>query len=163
MAGEISTAGITIKYVAETSANTRPTSGYAEKASGATLKIAEYVTGISGLTSDYDQYDVTPLAETRRRRFIKGLQANDGSLSLSCNINPTSRSDWNAIVSEYTALTNGRGMWFEFTLPGDTQSVFFRGEPCEMGFPDVESAQAVQGAVQIIENEYSGWTSKSTT
>ena len=162
MAGEISSAGITIKFASESTAGTRPTTGYVEKTSGATLKIAEYVTGISGLTADYDQFDVTPLAETRRHRFIKGLQSNDGSLSLACNINPTSRTDWNAIVTEYQALTGGKGMWFEFTLPGDTQSVFFRGEPCEMGFPDVESNQAVQGAVQIIENQYSGWASKST-
>jgi hypothetical protein len=163
LAGEISSANITIKYAVEATANVRPTSGYAEKTSGGTLKIAEYVTGISGLTADFDQYDVTPLAETRRHRYVKGLQSNDGNLSLSCNINPTSRNDWNAIVAEYAALTGGKGMWFEFTLPGDTQSVFFRGEPCEMGFPDVEAAQAVQGAVQIIENQYSGWTSKSST
>lgn len=163
MAGEISSAGITIKYAVEATAGTRPTTGYLEKASGATLNIADYVTGISGLTAEFEQYDVTPLAETRRHRFVKGLQNNDGNLSLNCNINPTSRSDWNAIVTQYEALTGGKGMWFEFTLPGDTQSVFFRGEPCEMGFPDVEAASAVQGAIQIIENQYSGWTAKSTT
>lgn len=162
MAGEVSSANIVIKYCPETSAATRPTTGYKTKATGATLNIADYVTGISGLTAEYEQYDVTPLSETRRHRFVKGLQGNDGNLSLSCNINPTSRADWNAIVSEYASLTGGKGMWFEFTLPGDTQSAFFRGEPCEMGFPDVEAASAVQGAVQIIENEYAGWASKST-
>lgn len=163
MAGEVSTAGIKIEYAYEATAGTRPTSGYVEKESGATLKIAEYVTGISGLTAEREQYDVTPLAETRRHRFIKGLEGNDGNLSLSCNINPTSRSDWNAIVTAYQALTGGKGMWFAFTLPGDTQSVYFRCEPCEMGFPDVESAQAVQGAVQLIENEYAGWAAKPST
>jgi len=162
MAGEISSAGITIKYAVETTAGTRPTTGYAGKASGATLNIADYVTGISGLTAEYEQYDVTPLSETRRHRFARGLQGNDGNISLACNINPVSRADWNAIVSAYNALTGGKGMWFEFTLPGDSQSVFFRAEPCEMGFPDVESAQAVQGAVQLIENQYSGWAAKST-
>lgn len=163
MAGEISSADIKIQYCPETSAGVRPTSGYKEKATGATLRIAEYVTGISGLTADYEQYDVTPLAETRRRRFTKGLQSNDGSLSLSCNINPTSRADWNAIVTEYQALTGGKGMWFAFTLPGDTMSAYFRCEPCEMGFPDVEAASAVQGAVQLIENEYAGWQTKPST
>ena len=162
MAGEISTAGIKIKYCVETTAGTRPTTGYKEKATSGTLNIADYVTGISGLTAEWEQYDVTPLSETHRHRFIKGLQGNDGNLSLSCNINPTSRDDWGKIVTEYAALTGGKGMWFEFLLPDDTQSVFFRGEPCEMGFPDVESAQAVQGAIQIIENQYSGWTAKST-
>lgn len=163
MAGEISTAGIKIKYAVETTAGTRPTSGYLEKAAGATMNIADYVTGISGLTAEWDQYDVTPLSETRRHRFVKGLQSNDGSISLSCNINPVSREDWGKIVDAYTKLTGGKGMWFEFTLPGDDKSVFFRCEPCEMGFPDVESAQAVQGAIQLIENEYSGWAAKSTT
>ena len=151
MAGEISTAGIKIQYAPEATANTRPTlaSVYKEKATGATLNIADYVTGISGLTAEWEQYDVTPLSETKRHRFVKGLQGNDGNLSLSCNINPTSREDWNKIVTEYAALTGGKGMWFCFTFPGDTKGAYFRCEPCEMGFPDVESAQAVQGAVQL--------------
>ena len=159
MAGEISTAGIKIQYAPEATANTRPTlaSVYKEKATGATLNIADYVTGISGLTAEWEQYDVTPLSETKRHRFVKGLQGNDGNLSLSCNINPTSREDWNKIVTEYAALTGGKGMWFCFTFPGDTKGAYFRCEPCEMGFPDVESAKAVQGAVQLIENQYAGW------
>ena len=162
MAGEISTAGIVIKYCAEATANTRPTTGYKEKATGATLNIADYVTGISGLTAEFEQYEVTPLSATERHQFIMGLQGNDGNISLSCNIHPTSRESWGAIVTEYEALTGGLGMWFEFTLPGDTKSVFFRCTPCPMGFPDVEAAQAVQGAIQLIENNYSGWAAKSS-
>lgn len=163
MAGEVSSAGIKISYCVETSAGVRPTSNYVEKESGATLRIAEYVTGISGLTADFEQYDVTPLAEQNRRRFVKGLQANDGNLSLACNINPTSRTDWDMIVTTYQALTGGKGMWFCFTLLGDTQSAYFRCEPCPMGFPDVEAGSAVQGAIQLIENQYAGWQNNPTT
>lgn len=162
MAGEVSSAGITIKYCPETTANVCPSSGFKEKATGATLKLAEYITGISGLGADYDQYDVTPLAELIRHRFVKGLQNNDGNLSLNANINPTSRADWTAIVTEYEALTGGKSLWWEFTLPGDTMSAYFRGEPCPITFPDVEAASAVQGTLQIIENEYGGWKAKST-
>ena len=92
-----------------------------------------------------------------------GLQGNDGNISLSCNINPTSRESWGAIVTEYEALTGGLGMWFEFTLPGDTKSVFFRCTPCPVGFKIriFKDAQAVQGAIQLIENNYSGWAAKS--
>lgn len=164
MAGEVSTAGIKIKYAPEATgaAGVRPTSGYKEKAAGGVLNIADYVTGISGLGAEFEQYDVTPLSETSRHRFIKGLQNNDGNISFNCNINPTSRNDWNLIVAEYEALTGGLGIWWEITLPTDEQSVFFRAEPCEMRFPDVESAQAVQGAVQLIENQYAGWANKST-
>ena len=161
MAGEISSIGAVIKYCAETTAGTRPTTGYAEKATGATLNIADYVTAVSGFAAEYDLADVTPLAETARHRFIKLLQSNDGKINLECNINPTSRTDWNAIVTEFAALTGGKGMWWEFTLPGDTQSYFLRGEPCLMVMPDLEANSAVQGTVQIIENGYGGWQAKT--
>ena len=162
MAGEVSSAGIKIEYCPEATAGTRPTSGYKEKATGATLKIAEYVISISGLGAEREQYDITPIAETKRHRFVGGLQSNDGNISFTCNINPTSRADWNAIVAEYQGLTGGKGMWFAFTLPGDTQSAYYRCEPFEMDFPDVEAASAVQGAVNLIENEYAGWAAKPT-
>ena len=163
MAGEISSAGIAIYYAPEATAGTRPSTGFKQKATSATLNIADYVTGISGLGAEYDMLDVTPLSETSRHRFIKGLQNNDGSISLNANINPTSRSDWQRIVSEYTALTGGKAMWFEFVLPGDSSAIFVRGEPLPMRFPDVEAGSAVQGAIQIVENEYADWTTAVTS
>lgn len=163
MAGEISTAGIKIFYAAESTAGTCPSTGFKEKATGATLNIADYVTGVSGLGADYDMYDVTPLSETERHRFIKGLQNNDGSISMNANINPTSRADWQAIIDEYAALTGGKALWFEFVLPGDTDGFFIRGEPLPMRFPDVEAGSAVQGAIQIVENECDGFKTKITS
>ena len=163
MAGEISSAGVKIYYAPESTAGTMPSTGFKQKATGATLNIADYVTGVSGLGADYDMLDVTPLSETDRHRFIRGLQNNDGSIELSANINPTSRADWGAIVDEYAALTGGKALWFEFILPGDTDAIFVRGEPLPMRFPDVEAGTAVQGAVQIVENQYADWTSAITS
>ena len=160
MAGEISSAGIRILYAPETTMGTCPSSGFKEKAASGTLKINEYVTGISGLGADYDMYDVTPLSETSRHRYIKGLQNNDGSVDFNANINPTSRGDWGKIVSEYAALTDGKALWFEVILPGDSDGFFFRGEPLPMRFPDVEAGSAVQGAIQIVENMCTGFATK---
>ena len=160
MAGEISSAGVKVLYAPETVVDTCPSTGFKQKATGATLNIADYVTGISGLGADYDMYDVTPLSETTRHRFIRGLQNNDGSVNLDANINPTSRADWGAIVTEYKALTGGLGMWFEFILPGDTDGFFVRAEPLPMRFPDLEAGQAVQGAIQLVENKCVGFATK---
>ena len=112
MAGEISSAGVKIFYAAEANVGSCPSSGFKECAANTTLNIADYVTGISGLGADYDMYDVTPLSETQRHRFIKGLQNNDGSIELNANINPTSRSCWDAIVTEFSTLTDGKQLWF---------------------------------------------------
>ena len=163
MAGEISSAGVAIYYAPESAVDTCPSTGFKQKATGATLNIADYVTGISGLGADYDMLDVTPLSETIRHRFIKGLQNNDGSIELSANINPTSRTDWGKIVTEFAALTGGKGLWFEFVLPGDTDGFFVRAEPMPMRFPDVEAGSAVQGAIQLVENKCTGFATKITT
>lgn len=160
MAGEISSAGIAIYYAPESAAGTCPSTGFKQKATGATLNIADYVTSISGLGADYDMLDVTPLSETARHRFIKGLQNNDGSIELNANINPTSRADWGKIVTEFTNLTGGKSIWFEFILPGDTDGFFIRAEPMPMRFPDVEAGTAVQGAIQLIENQCTGFATK---
>lgn len=163
MAGEISSAGVQIYYAPESTVDTCPSSGFKQKASGGTLNIADYVTGISGLGADYDMLDVTPLSETSRHRFVKGLQNNDGSISFNANINPTSRTDWGLIVAEFAALTGGKSLWWEVILPGDTDGFFFRGEPLPMRFPDVEAGSAVQGTVQIVENKCTGFATKITS
>ena len=163
MAGEISSAGVQIFYAPESTVDTCPSTGFKQKATSATLNIADYVTGVSGLGADYDMYDVTPLSETSRHRFIKGLQNNDGSIELNANINPTSRSDWGKIVAEFAALTGGKSLWFEFVLPGDSDGFFIRAEPLPMRFPDVEAGSAVQGAIQLIENKCTGFATKITS
>lgn len=163
MAGEISSAGVQIYYAPESTVNTCPSTGFKQKAGTGTLNIADYVTGISGLGADYDMLDVTPLSETSRHRFVKGLQNNDGSIELNANINPTSRTDWGLIVAEFAALTGGKSLWWEVILPGDTDGFFFRGEPLPMRFPDVEAGSAVQGAVQIVENMCTGFATKITS
>lgn len=162
MAGEISSAGVQIFYAPESTVDTCPSTGFKQKATGATLNIADYVTGVSGLGADYDMYDVTPLSETVRHRFIKGLQNNDGSIELSANINPTSRADWGKIVTEFTNLTGGKSLWFEFILPGDSDGFFIRAEPLPMRFPDVEAGSAVQGAIQLVENKCIGFSTAIT-
>ena len=162
MAGEISSAGVQIFYAPESAVDTCPSTGFKQKATGATLNIADFVTGVSGLGADYDMYDVTPLSETSRHRFIKGLQNNDGSISMDANINPTSRADWDKIVAEFAALTGGKSLWFEFILPGDTDGFFIRAEPLPMRFPDVSAGSAVQGAIQLVENKCTGFSTKIT-
>ena len=164
MAGEIGALGVQIYYAPETAVGTRPSTGWAQKASGATLNIADYVTGVSGLAADIEAGEVTPVSTPQygRRQFIPLLYGNDGNVKFACNVNPTSRSDWNAICTEYAALTGGLGMWFEIVLPGDTDGYFFRGEPVPMAMPDFNAGEVVQGEVQIIESDNDGWQTKAT-
>jgi hypothetical protein len=163
MAGEIGALGVKIYFAAETTAGVRPTTGYAEKASGATLKIADFVTGVSGLSADIDKGDVTPISTPQygRRAFIPLLYSNDGSVKFTCNINKISRDDWNAICDAHAELTGGKSIWWEIILPGDDKGYFFRGEPCPMQMPDFNAGEVVQGDVEIIESDNEGYQDKA--
>jgi len=162
MAGEIGALGVKILYAPETVAGQKPSTGFAQKATGATLNIADFVTAVSGLSADIDKGDVTPISEPQygRRRFIPLLYGNDGSIKFTCNINKISRDDWNAIVTEHGALTGGLSMWWEIILPGDDMGYFFRGEPCPMQMPDFTAGEVVQGDVEIIESDNVGYEAK---
>lgn len=164
MAGEIGALGVAIYYASETVAGTCPSTYFKQKATGTALNIADYVTGISGLSADLEVGDVTPVSTPQygRRRFIPLLYGNDGNIKFTCNINPTSRDCWNAICDEYQALTGGLGMWFEIVFPGDTKGYFFRGEPCPMQMPDFNAGEVIQGEVQIVESDNIGYQSKKT-
>lgn len=164
MAGEIGALGVAIYYAPETTINICPSTGFKQKAASTSLNIADYVTGVSGLSADLEVGDVTPISTPQygRRSFIPLLYGNDGNIKLACNINPTSRDCWNAICDEFAALTDGKGMWFEIIFPGDTDGYFFRGEPCPMQMPDFNAGEVVQGEVQIIESANEGYKTKIT-
>ena len=162
MAGEIGALGVKILYAPETTAGTRPTSGYKAKATSGTLDIADFVTGGSGFSATIDKGEVTPVSTPQygRRKFIPLLYGNDGSIALTCNINKESRTSWNAICTEHAALTDGKSMWWEIILPGESDGYFFRGEPCPMQMPDFNAGEVVQGDVEIIESDNDGWQTK---
>lgn len=122
------------------------------------------MTAISGLASELETVEVTTISEPTygRHQFIPTLYGNDGNITLTVNVNPTSRDDWEMIRDEFAALTGGLGMWFEFTLPTDTMSQYFRCIPGPMPFPDIGVAEAAQGDIQLVENKATGWTTTAT-
>ena len=162
MAGEIGALGVKILYAPETTAGTRPTSGYKAKATSGTLNIADFVTGASGFSADIDKGEVTPVSTPQygRRSFIPLLFSNDGSIKFTCNINKESRTSWNAICDEHAALTSGKSIWWEVILPGEDKGWFFRGEPIPMQLPDFNAGEVVQGDIEIIESDNDGYQNK---
>ena len=162
MAGEIAALGVKFLYAPESTAGVRPTTGYAEKAAAGTLNLADFIVEASGFSADIETADVTPMSTPQygRHRFIPLLYGNDGNISFNCNVNKMSRESWNAICSEHAALTDGKSFWWEVILPGESDGYFFRGEPIPMQIPDLTTANAVQGTVEIVESDNVGFQAK---
>ena len=156
MANELSTAGILVKYAAETTAGTRPTTGYTS---------IPNITEISSLNPEPNTLEVTDLADTQWKRFIAGLKDVGGSVSLTANFTSAFKTAWEAVVTAYgtaASASPAKAMWFEIYVPGFA-SFYFAGKPAAMGFDGASVDSVFQGSVYITPNQIEGWGTSSAT
>lgn len=141
MAIELSTAGIKVKYAVEDTAGTRPLSGYTE--------IPE-IKSIPEFGTDINTLQTTPLSATKNHTYIAGLTDTGGALGLTVNDCPTFRTAWNTCVAAYAELTGGKQMWFEYAIPGMTDSFYYPGEPVALGFGGADVDEVLENTANII-------------
>lgn len=133
----LNTAGVTVGYVAEATAGTRPTTGYT---------LIPEIKEIPSFNPAPDTLETTVLSETDYKTYIFGLKDLGGSLTFKANYNDDLITAWETMVTAYEALTGGKGLWIEIKHPSLTKSVFFKAQPSDMGVP-------AMGVNQILETE----------
>lgn len=153
MAIELSTAGILVKYATESTAGTRPTTGYVA---------IPGVKSIPDMNPEPAQLDVTPLSETVQHRYIPGLKDPGGAIGLTCNYYADFVTAWETMMTAYAALTGGKGLWVEFVIPGMTNSFYFRAVPTELGFGGAEVDSVLEIVAYFTPNSAPVWATKST-
>lgn len=153
MAVELSTAGIMVKYCMEATAGTRPTTGYTQ---------IPGVKSIPDMNPEPAQLDVTPLDETVQHRYIPGLKDPGGAIGLTCNYYADFVTAWEAMMTAYTALTGGKGMWVEFSIPTMTNSFYFRAVPSVLGFGGAEVDSVLEITAYLTPNSAPVWAAAST-
>jgi len=149
---ELSTIGIRLKYAAESTAGTKPSTGYTEIAN---------ITSIGEIAGSPDQLEVTNLVDTWKR-YIAGVKDAGGDIQIGANLTAAFRTAWETLVTAYaTAFAAGKSMWFEVVVP-NLGSFYFSGEPVELGLPGIEVNQVLQVNAHIIPNSIGGWAESST-
>ena len=156
MAGiQLSTAGVTLWYAPETSAGTRPTTGYTQ--------ITE-IKSIPELNPEPDNLETTTLEETEWRTYIPGLKDIGGALSFTANLTEVSMGEWEAVVEAYdTAAEENLALWFCIIVPGLTKALFFTGQPSPMGMPAMEVSSVLEVNLYITPTGAPEWQTKPTT
>ena len=156
MAGiQLSTAGVTLWYAPETSAGTRPTTGYTQ--------ITE-IKSIPELNPVPDNLETTTLEETEWRTYIPGLKDIGGALSFTANLTEVSMGEWEDVVEAYdTAAGEGLAVWFCIIVPGLTKALFFTGQPSPMGMPAMEVSSVLEVNLYITPTGAPEWQTKPTT
>lgn len=153
MANEFSTAGAKLGYVAETTAGTRPTSGFTN---------IPNVKGTPDFNETPDVLDVTDLSDTVYRRGIPGLKGLPDAKGFTCNNTSALRTAWSTLVSAYaTAKAAGKAIWFEISIP-DEDSYYFSGAPVPLGIDGMEVGDVAEITAYIVPNTIEGWAAAST-
>lgn len=155
MAGiQLSTAGVTLNYAVETTAGTRPTTGY--------TKISE-VKEIPELNPEPDNLETTTLEETEWKTYIPGLKDIGGALSFTANLTETSMDEWEDLVDAYdTAASTNLKVWFCIIVPGLTKSLYFTGQPSPMGLPGMSVSSVLETTLYITPTGAPTWEAKPT-
>ena len=153
MANEIATAGIQVLYAVEATAGTRPTTGYTA---------IPNIKGISGIAAEPATYEVTDLSDTEYKRYIPALKDMGGNITLNVNLTEAFKTAWGTLVAAYeTAIAADKATWFEFKIPGWTDSFYIAGIPTELSFPDVDTDAVLDGNVYVAPNQIEGWATAS--
>ncbi len=148
----ISTAGVTFGYAIETTAGTRPTTGY--------LLIPD-VKEIPEMNPEPSTLESTVLSETGYKTYIEGLKDLGGALSFTANYTTELESVWSALMEAYEGA-NGKAIWFEVKHPKLAKSVFFTGQPSAMGMPAMSVDSVLETNLYITPTNAPVWETKST-
>ena len=150
----MSTAGITLGYAVETTAKTRPTTGY---------KIIPDLKEIPEMNPEPETLETTTLSETEYKTYIEGLKDLGGALSFLANFTTELEEAWSDLMEAYeTAKTSGKSIWFEVKHPQLAKSVFFTGQPAKMGMPGATVGSVYETRVFITPTNAPAWETKST-
>lgn len=151
----LSTAGVTIGYAVEETANTRPSKGY--------ILIPD-IKEIPDFNPEPETHEATDLEETEYKFYVQGLKDVGGALGFLANFTEKLQTAWETLVGAHTtAQTSGKRVWFEIKHPKLPKSVFFPGEPASMGLPGMSVNGVLETTVYITPNGAPEWNTKSAT
>lgn len=135
----LTTAGVVFSYGVETVAGTKPTA----------FTRINGIKSIPSLNPAPQTLDATTLDNVEYKSYVNALKDMGGALEFKFNMSQYLFDTWEQVMEDYEALTDGKGMWFQITIPGITNSFFFKGEPSALGLPQIETAALLEASVYI--------------
>ena len=149
----ISTAGVTVGYAVESTAKTRPTTGYT---------VIPDIKEVPEMNPEPETLETTVLSETEFKTYIAGLKDLGGALSFLANYTTELENVWSDLVEAYeTAADSDLAVWFEIKHPKLDKSVFFTGQPSAMGLPAMSVNSVLETNLYITPTNAPAWETKT--
>lgn len=150
----LNTAGVKIGYCVESTAGTRPTSGYTQ---------IHDIKEVPDFNPEPEAHETTDLEATDYKTYVPGLKDVGGALGFLANFTQELQTAWDGILSAYnTAKASQKGMYFVIQHPSLEKAVFFRGEPSPMGLPSMSANSVLETTIYITPTGEPEWATAPT-
>lgn len=141
MSRRVSTAGMFLAYVVETTAGTRPTSGW--------TKVPEIKT-MPSFNPQPETIQSTTLEETEYHTYVEGLKDLGGALPFTANLTDDLVTAWASVNTAYeSAASAGKAMWFAIVHPKLANATFFTGDPAPIGLNEASVGSMAETTLYI--------------
>lgn len=148
----LSTAGVSLSYCVETTANTRPTANY--------TRIHD-IKEIPDFNPEPESIEATDLEEENQKFYVAGLKDQGGALGFVANLTETLRETWSTLCeAAATATATNKRVWFQIQHPKLSEAVFFSGEPASMGLPSMGVSAVLETTIYITPTSAPEWAEK---
>lgn len=137
----LSTIGIKVSYAVETTAGTRPTTGYTH---------IPDLKSIPSINPEPGTEDATTFDNLEYTSYIETLKDLGGALEISANFTQELFDIWETMVDAYDeAIATGKRTWFAFDIPNFDKAAFLPVTPSRMGIPEAEANALLETSVYI--------------
>lgn len=152
MALEFNTIGVKLKYCVETSAGSRPTSGYTQ---------IPNIKNTPSIDINPAKIQVTDL-EDEYHRYVDGVKDVGESFDFTANLTVALKSKWASLVTAaQTAWASQKSTWFEISIP-NFDSFYFAGIPTELGVNEMAVDSVIESTLHVVPNQIAGWATASS-
>ena len=158
MSKRLASDGTQLLYCAETTAGTRPTTGYTE--------VSDELKSVPEINSTPEQREVTTFkdAAAGRATYIPGIKKSNGAAAFKFNNTEDFHTSWAALLTAYdTAVAAGKSMWFAIQIPGLTKAYYIEGAPQALGLDAMDVESVAEITAYIITLQDYGFAAKPTT
>lgn len=140
----LSTIGVKISYAVETTAGTRPTTGYTHLVG--LMSTPDF--SVAPNTADVTSFD--NLEYTSKLKLLKDIPDN---LEFGMRFGQEAYDTWETMVSAYEAgieTSTGRlDTWYCIEIPNFDKAIFIKGEPSHIGLPSMEQNSGIDATCYI--------------
>jgi len=153
MALEITTVGAKVVYAWETTAGTRPTTGYTELPN---------VNEAPEFDLSLETIDASDITDTITR-YVPGRQDPGGDAAYTLNHTNAVITAWSGLVTTAaTKYATGLRLWWAYVFPDASNAFFWAGRPVALGSSGISQNELSTIPAHCAVNEIHGWDTKPT-